>query len=231
VADAPSRPLRCRTYESAWAIDPEEFFKADWACDTWSLAFRSEEGACADATHAFTMVAHLLPDARGRETIYRDVQLAVGDYAVFARVHQTNDVQNRYRANARFTAILPDQETAIGVVEGNDPAGSSGWVWRDVGPFHTDGQPFRLAVSAHNDDGLAEAWFNLGPVIFVERENHSVPENVPGKQVDIAATPAATQSFEGSSQVAPGHTRRTDIEVYDPARRQYRHIWFHAVGK
>ena len=107
------------------------------------------------------------------------------------------------------------------MLAGNDPAKPAGWVWQQVGVLVSSGELLRLTAAAYNDDGLPEAFLNLDRVLFAR-----IGEPFEVERFEVKLEPGEERAFTMSARMGDHARKRIEIEVYDPAIRQYRTIWF-----
>lgn len=227
------RTLQCRVYESASVVEPLSFNRCDPQSDTWRPTHQYNPSPPPEILNKFAMVARLSNKQTDGEAIYRDVSLNPGHYTVFAWVQEESLKVNQSRGNLRFYITSPIRSCdeparqVLGVVRGNNPSGITGWTWRRVGAFQCDGEPFRLVVAAHNDDGLDKAYSNIGRVMFVRTLDGEPLSPVEAEQFDATLLPLEEKEYTISSSLGEYATKRIDVEFVDEETRQFRNIFFH----
>jgi hypothetical protein len=227
------RTLQCRIYESALVVEPLSFNRCDPNSDTWRPTHQYNPSPPPEIFNKFAMVARLSKGRTDGEAIYRDVSLDPGHYTVFAWVQEESLRVNQSRGNLRFYITSPvgscDEPARhmLGVIRGNNPSGITGWTWRRVGAFQCDGEPVRLIVAAHNDDGLQKGYCNIGRVMFSRTLDGELLSPVEAERFNATLLPSEEKEYTISSSLGKCAAKRIDVEFVDEETREFRNIFFH----
>ena len=235
--DGQARTLDCRVFESAETVESMTFDRSNPMSDLWIPSFQcdaNQEIGVPGYFNTFAMTATLRPNSPAGETIYRDVHLGAGEYAVFARICGAALPVNPCYADAEFSVVPPGgTKRLIGRLKGNDSGGLSdsqetpGWGWRKVGEFRADGRPFRIEIEAFNPDALPVAYFNLDRVMFLPVDKVPPSGSLEARRFEAALGPLEKKVFNVPAQRWPNAGKRVDIECFDPASKQFRNISFY----
>jgi len=235
-----ARMLECCVFESAETVEAMTFDRSNPMSDIWVPSFQCDPGPPPGEFNTFAMVATLYPDSPTGETIYRDVQLQPGEYAVFARSLNAALPDNTGYADAEFSIIPPrGTKQPLGRLKGKDPGDTfhsdfqaiPGWGWRKVGEFNADARPFRIEIEVFNPDALPEACFNLDRVMFLPLDTISQSGPLETKRFEIALGPLEKKVLNIPAQQWPNADKRIDIICFDPASKQFRNIYFYLKSK
>ncbi len=228
-----TRTVQCSVRESAHVIEAVAFSRSDPASDVWRPTLQYNVSPPPESFDKLAMVARLTDESPGGDSIYNDVRLDPGQYAVFARILEEANEVNQARANLRFSILSPAPSSAtadaqlVGTVKGNNSSGRLGWTWRRVGEFQCDGEPFRLTVAAYNDDNLLKAYFDLDRVMFVRAEDSAPSSPLETEGFEETLRPFEQKEHTISASLGEHQIKRIDIELFDTASRQFRNIFFH----
>jgi len=224
------RDLVCRVFECVDAIDPLAFTRAAPEQDRWFPLIHVDPNLVDDMeriTLGMSMRRGDPPD----EGLYADMHLAPGAYRALARMWREVRAQNDFRATLRFTLCTVSENAGIvateplGEVTPFAVAGSQGWAWLPIGSFVSSGAPQRLAVTAHNDSGLAKAYADLGRIVFVRADSLSSEEPFgPVLETAFTADPQSERELIFSSSLGKEFSRRVDVSVYDQNARISRNV-------
>jgi hypothetical protein len=219
------RPIECQVYASAKTVTPAEFTSSDPSTDTWTLASQYRGPSCPPEPGIPAMVANLTSSTPQGKAIYKDLVLSTGRYAVFVWAMRTADAPNKSSATARFSTrslSALQEERPIGEVQPNDPSATWGWAWLPAGSLQSDGQPFRLTVSAYNNDLLARASFSMGPVIFIEDNKGGLSPQTNSHQTTIGLDPHSMQQVTFPLPTMQGNNTYLTVEFWDSAANESR---------
>jgi hypothetical protein len=228
-----ARTVRCTVYESAHVIEPLSFNRSDPQSDVWRPTLQYNNRPPPRLFNKPAIVARLTDAPSGGDSIYQNVRLDLGHYAVFARIIEEANPVNQSRATLRFTTIASTSSGEpkvqnMGTLKGNNPSGTFGWTWRRVGEFDCDGRPFRFVVTARNEDSLPKAYFDLGRVMFVRAEDSAASSPSETERFDVVLAPFERKAYTISSSLGDYQTKRIDIELFDTVSREFRNPFFYA---
>ena len=236
-ASGTARTVECTVYESAYVIEPLSFSRCNPNSDVWRPTLQYNLNPPPERFNGFAMVARLSTNFPEGEALYRDVRLDAGRYTMLARILEESLERNQARATCTFTVVPrgenDDQSVSqlIGTVKGNNPSGTTGWTWREVGEIVSDGEPFRLVVSAYNDDHLEKAYFDIDRVMFVPREEEEVRSSpIEPERFEITLSPREEKQYTLTGDLGASRMKQIDIELFDTESKESRRVWFH-VGR
>ncbi|HOZ45549.1 MAG TPA: glycosyltransferase family 39 protein [Candidatus Hydrogenedentes bacterium] len=219
------RMVQCRILESCEAIDPLAFTAESIEYDVWQPAFQYDAASPAGMSDVPGLVAKLTADSPDGAAAFADVSLGAGDYDVYAWMIEAADPRGMSRAEVHFgierirTRPANQAIKTLGATDGSNPEGHTGWNWHRVGAIDWPGGAGRLRIAAHNTAGLAEAYFDLGRILFVP-----AGQDFQRETFDIELAPGERRVIERRAHMGKRDTLRIDIEVFDPATRRHRRI-------
>ncbi|MBM3289461.1 MAG: hypothetical protein FJY92_04850 [Candidatus Hydrogenedentes bacterium] len=226
------RTYRWRYLACAEAIEPLSFNRAEPETDVWRPVIHGDP-AFFDDLDPIKMAAALERGGNEVGTLYADVVLPRGTYAMYAYVWNEVGAANASRASLRFrmgnsTANTVDtQSAAIGAVTPWRAQGESGWAWQEIATVESDGARRRLEITAALPDGLERAHADIGRVVFVADGMDANTILAPTtNHVSVAAGGTATIS------VQPGETAvgRRDVFVEEAETREVRYVNWYVAG-
>jgi hypothetical protein len=112
----------------------------------------------------------------------------------------------------------------MGRVKPNDPSAHWCWMWMPMGEVQSDGAPFRLAVAASNEDQLPEAFFDLGPVAFVEHTGRPAPAELHVDARTVTLEPGSEMAFHCPLPAIEGENTKVCIDFWDSGSNESRSL-------
>ncbi|MBI5091919.1 MAG: glycosyltransferase family 39 protein [Candidatus Hydrogenedentes bacterium] len=161
-------PVTCEVYLSADVVMPLAFERETPDADLWSPVVHGNP-SFRDSVDPVAMAAHLDRDTIQSPRLRAQANLPPGTYSVVAHVWKESAERNSSRAQLRFmwkSEADGGRERVIGEILPWASSGTSQWSWIKVGAVQCAG-PCALYVTAHNVHRLADAYGDLGRVVFL----------------------------------------------------------------
>jgi hypothetical protein len=223
-----TRHLQCRVFEAARLIDAIAFDREEPTSSAWTIDLMYNPTAPDRPYNRSVMAAHFNASNAGQHSsIERDVQLAAGDYTLFAKVIQEIRPANESRAAASFH-LSPAGGNALKETLLNvdmlpwASEGERGWTWMRVGHFESTGDLLRLTVSAGHTLALSESHFDFARIAIVAGQVRDFTPEIS----EIRLEPLEELMITRSGAMDRVDRKQIEVELLDAERAEFRTISF-----